>query len=105
MKVYWASKPGVVITSANLSTNALGAGDLKEFGVLLPATSIDIDEVIKTLKLRPFSREEMDRLERDHRKLMAGKLHLASDGFRAYVAILVAPSQVIPSASRRAREF
>jgi len=37
--------------------------------------------------------------------LASGVLHLASDGFLAYVAILVAPSQVIPSASRRAREF
>ena len=37
--------------------------------------------------------------------LASGVLHLASDGFFAYVTFLVASSQVIPSASRRAREF
>jgi len=73
MKVYWAAKRGVVITSANLSTNALGAGDLKEFGVLLPATSVGIDDVIESLRTRSFNKHEMDRLEREHRKLMARK--------------------------------
>ncbi len=33
MKVYWADGYGAVITSANLSTNALGSGDLKEAGI------------------------------------------------------------------------
>src|SRR5262245_37865896 len=33
MKVYWAEGRGAVVTSANLSRNALGAGDLKEVGV------------------------------------------------------------------------
>jgi hypothetical protein len=46
MKVYWAAKRGAIVGSANLSTNALGAGGLKEFGVLLPPGSIDIDELI-----------------------------------------------------------
>ncbi len=72
-KLYWASKRGAVITSANLSTNALGAGDLKEFGVQLPAASIAIDDVIRSLRARRFNRREMERLEREHRKLAAGK--------------------------------
>ena len=29
MKVYWAEGKGAVVTSANLSTNALGAGNLR----------------------------------------------------------------------------
>jgi hypothetical protein len=73
MKIYWAFNRGVVITSANLSTNALGAGDLKEFGVLLPSTAVAIDEVIQSLKARPFNRHEMERLEYEHRKLATGR--------------------------------
>ena len=30
MKVYWAADKGAFVTSANLSTNAMGMGDLKE---------------------------------------------------------------------------
>lgn len=37
--------------------------------------------------------------------LASGVLHLASDGSLAYVAVPVASSEVIPSASGRAREF
>src|SRR4051812_26338296 len=33
MKVYWAEGTGSIVTSANLSANALGAGNLKELGV------------------------------------------------------------------------
>ena len=35
MKVYWSQKKGCVITSANLSQNALGVRGLKEAGVFL----------------------------------------------------------------------
>ncbi|MET0645175.1 MAG: hypothetical protein ABW208_01055 [Pyrinomonadaceae bacterium] len=35
MKVYWTEDRGAIITSANLCTNALGSGDLKEIGVRL----------------------------------------------------------------------
>jgi hypothetical protein len=71
MKVYWAARRGVIITSANLSTNALGAGDLKEFGVLLPPDSFPIDSLMTSLKSRPFNKKDMERLEREHRKLKA----------------------------------
>ena len=53
MKVYWSEVSGVVITSANLSTNALGVGDLKEAGVLLGPGSLDIDKLLAPLVLRP----------------------------------------------------
>ncbi len=71
MKVYWAAKRGAIITSANMSKNALGAGDLKEFGVLVPPDSFSIDEVIASLKSRPFNSGDMQKLEREHRKLNA----------------------------------
>jgi hypothetical protein len=75
MKVYWAAGRGVIITSANLSTNALGAGNLKEFGVHLPAGAVPIDDVIRSLRSRPFNRAEMKKLEEEHRKLNAHRQH------------------------------
>ena len=71
MKLYWAAGRGAIITSANLTRNALGAGDLKEFGVLLPPSSICIDDVICGLKSRPFNNKDMHNLEREDRKLKA----------------------------------
>src|SRR3990172_5431165 len=46
MKVYWTATQGTVVTSANLSTNAYGAGALHEAGVLLPSSKIDIDSLL-----------------------------------------------------------
>ncbi len=50
IKLYWSSRRGAVITSANLSSNAFGHGDLKEFGVRVSRGDVDIDRVIKSLK-------------------------------------------------------
>ena len=66
MKVYWAEGRGAIITSANLSTNALGSGDLKEVGVLLSDEDIDIDHLISSLKLRNPSKKELSDLDRLH---------------------------------------
>jgi hypothetical protein len=71
MKLYWAGGRGAIVTSANLSKNALGAGDLKEFGVLLSADSVPIDDVIESLKSRRFNIRDMQSLEHEHRKLKA----------------------------------
>jgi len=68
MKLYW-SKKGVVITSANLSTFALGSGGLKEIGVLLPATFLDINKVIQSLGARDAQEDEIAELEKEHKKL------------------------------------
>lgn len=69
MKLYWASHRGAIVTSANLSTNALGAGNLKELGILLPTNAIDIDELIASLKSRRFNKTDIHKLEVAHRKL------------------------------------
>jgi len=53
MKVYWSEGSGVVVTSANLSTNALGVGDLKEAGVLLGPESLDIDNSLRRWPCAP----------------------------------------------------
>src|SRR5690349_21276883 len=49
MKIYWTEDVGAVITSANLSTNALGAGNLMEFGVLVPSKQIDINKLLRRI--------------------------------------------------------
>jgi hypothetical protein len=69
MKVYWAARRGTIITSANLSTNALGTGNLKEFGVFLPADAVNIDDVIESIKSRPLNNKDLQELELEHRKL------------------------------------
>jgi hypothetical protein len=63
MKLYWAPT-GAVITSANLSTGALGKGGLKEVGVHMPAGAVDIKRVIESLSMRPFNKKDMARLDR-----------------------------------------
>jgi hypothetical protein len=45
MKVYWSSRRGCVICSANASGNALGGGDQKEAGVWLPPNVVDIEQL------------------------------------------------------------
>lgn len=70
MKVYWSNRRGAIITSANLSTNALGAGGLKEVGVKLPAGALDIERILSSLRMRPVRRTELDRLDRQRDKYL-----------------------------------
>lgn len=69
MKVYWSEDKGAVLTSANLSKNALGSGNLKEVGVLLAPGEIDIDLLIQSFQLRLMCEcvHELKRLDRDHK--------------------------------------
>ena len=56
MKVYWSSRRGCVICSANASGNALGGGIQKEAGVLLPPNTVDIQRLwdyVKPKLIRP----------------------------------------------------
>src|SRR5208337_4036975 len=66
MKIYWAEGLGAVITSANLSTNALGSGGLKEIGLRFGADQVDIDQVIRSIKPHPVKPSELNRLDREH---------------------------------------
>ena len=67
MKVYWTEDKGAVITSANLSTNALGSGNLREIGALIPSEQFDINKVIQQIKPRRVTKKELDQLEISHR--------------------------------------
>jgi hypothetical protein len=66
MKVYWTEDKGSVITSANLSTNALGAGNLRELGIYVPGSQLDIKKILASLKKRPVTNKELSRLDRQH---------------------------------------
>jgi len=66
MKVYWTEDQGSIISSANLSTSALGSGNLKEIGILLKPGELDIDRVIRYLKPRAVSEPELKKLDRAH---------------------------------------
>ena len=71
MKIYWTSDLGCVVTSANLSTNALGAGGLKEFGVLLAKGAIKIKTILDSIKPRDATPAALDALEKRHKAYVA----------------------------------
>lgn len=68
MKIYWSEDNGAVVTSANLSINALGSGNLKEIGAFLEPEEIDIDRLIQSLEIRPASLKELKRLDSRHKR-------------------------------------
>jgi hypothetical protein len=71
-KVYWTDGVGCVVTSANLSRNALGDGGLAETGVFFPdSASVDIDQVIAQKKSRAATNTEILELARKNARLRA----------------------------------
>src|SRR5437016_5112972 len=67
MKLYWTADKGAVITSANLSTNALGSGNLRECGVLLRSSDLDIGKVLRSIQRRDVTRKELLELDREYK--------------------------------------
>lgn len=71
-KVYWTEGVGCVVTSANLSRNALGDGGLAETGVFFPdSEDVDIDQVIAQKTNRPATNTEILELARRNARLRA----------------------------------
>jgi len=64
MKVYWSSRRGCVICSANVSGNALGGGIQKEAGVWLPPGTVDIKRLWEQAKPLPIESSDLKRLAR-----------------------------------------
>lgn len=91
MKVYWADGRGCVVTSANLSTNALGAGKLREVGVLLGPHELDIDRVIRTLEARKANEKEMKQLDRAHALFVARNEMRAGPSLNSFAQWLKLP--------------
>ncbi len=79
MKVYWSANRGCLITSANLSNNALERGKLKEVGALMDAKSVDIDQLLKEAKPYPVTDENLRALKKREDKI---KRAMASVGMR-----------------------
>lgn len=71
MKLYWSEKGGCIITSANLSSNALGAGSLREIGILVDRDRVDIDRVLRAIPRRDVTTKEMHDLDRAHDAFLA----------------------------------
>ena len=75
MKVYWSKARGCVITSANLSTHALGVRELKEAGVWMEPNTVNIDMLVKEAQPYAVTNSRIARLRRDenqYNRAMAG---------------------------------
>lgn len=62
MKVYWSSRRGCVICSANASANALGRLGQKEAGVWLPPGHVDIERLWTYADPKPINPSDLRRL-------------------------------------------
>jgi hypothetical protein len=79
MKVYWAERVGCLVTSANLTRNALGIKGLKEMGIFVDAAMIDIDRLLKEANPYSVSSKKLDWLLAEGEKV---KLAMAKAGRR-----------------------
>jgi hypothetical protein len=68
MKLYWSEDQGAIITSANLSNNALGSGDLKEVGIKLGPGIVDIDRILESVDDRAVTDRELKLLDKRHKR-------------------------------------
>jgi hypothetical protein len=68
MKVYWAQTRGCLITSANLSQNALGISGLHEAGVLVEAEDVNMDAFLEAVKPYDVNDKNLLRLAELERK-------------------------------------
>jgi len=68
MKVYWSSRRGCVICSANASGGALGGGTQKESGVYLPPTTVDIQILWEYADPNPVEDHDLERLEHENQR-------------------------------------
>lgn len=64
MKVYWSEVAGAVISSANLSTNAYGSGNLHEAGATLPSTAVNIEALLREISPTRATEAALRKLER-----------------------------------------
>lgn len=68
-KVFWCKSNGLIVTSSNLSDNALGEGGLIEFGVKTDDSKYDFQSnVLSKLDVREVTTEELDALDIEHNK-------------------------------------
>jgi len=86
MKLYWVQNKGAVITSANLSRNALKFGGNHEIGIFLEdSEAIRIDSIIKNFggeNVSPVTKEELLELQQKHNELKANQEKTATKSYR-----------------------
>lgn len=88
MKVYWSEGRGCLVTSANLTRNAMGRGGLHEAGVLLSDRDVPIDKILTSIgKLTPARGSALTKLERETR---------AHDAARSIVSTGRTPQRTYP---------
>lgn len=66
-KLFWVEGIGAVITSANLTNNALSSGGLTEFGIFVDSNEININRVLRELTAKEPTENDLDKLEVEHR--------------------------------------
>jgi len=80
MKIYSSEKEGTVITSANLTTNALGIGNLKEAGVYLRPDEFQIKNILDSIHPRTPKQEDFEKLDVGYQvNLKNGNSHKEAD--------------------------
>jgi hypothetical protein len=108
MKIYWAEDQGCIISSANLSTNALGSGNLKECGIFLEAGNVEIDMILDQIDLRPVSHKEILKLDRLHKLFTTRqqyKHQVTSHSFLEWFRLPLRPSWNLFAFERKADAF
>jgi hypothetical protein len=73
MKVFWSSRKGAVICSANVSANALGRGGLKEAGVWLPRGSVNIQGLLRYANPQPIREADLRALAKQSDRFDAAR--------------------------------
>jgi hypothetical protein len=70
MKVYWSSRRGCVVCSANASGQALGGGDQKEAGVRLQPGAVNIERLWEEAKPNPVEGDDLKKLARENDRII-----------------------------------
>jgi hypothetical protein len=66
-KLYWVENEGYVVTSANLSSNALGEHGLHEVGIFVTRTDLlDIETFLQQFSKCSLTRKELIKLQKEH---------------------------------------
>jgi len=83
-KVYWSSRRGCVITSANASASALARGGLTEVGVWLPPGAVDIQQMIDKAGPKPIRRKDLLLLAKAPRPAFSPERELEGNAPRGF---------------------
>jgi hypothetical protein len=79
MKVYWSSRNGCVICSANASAHGLGRDGLKEAGVYLPPNTVDINLLWGYAKPKLIKDADLQRLTRETQRMPRQKINWSQE--------------------------